>query len=195
MTNNAALISAEFKQSQELLGRFIGDQNNLDLIDSAAKYMSESIISGNKIIACGNGGSHCDASHFAEELTGKFREKRNPIAAIAVSDSAYITCTANDYGYENIFSRFVEALGNSKDCLLAISCSGNSQNVINAIASAKKKGIYTIALTGNDGGFLKDAADICIVVPHIGYADRIQEVHIKIIHIFILLIEKYTQTD
>lgn len=195
MTNNLTLISAEFNQSRDLLDRFVRDQNNLTLIDSAASIMSTSLMNGKKIIACGNGGSHCDAAHFAEELTGKFRKDRKPWAAIAIADSAYLTCAANDYGYENVFSRFVEAMGSPNDCLLAVSCSGNSQNVIHAVNKAKEKGIYTIVLTGNDGGLLKDVADICIVVPHHGFADRIQEVHIKIIHIFILLIEKYTGTD
>ena len=149
-----------------------------------------SIKSGNKIISCGNGGSMADAIHFAEELTGRFRAHRKPIPAIAISDPGYISCVSNDYGYENIFSRFVEAFGKKGDILFAISTSGNSENVLKAVEFAQNNGIKVIALTGKDGGKLGGMADVEIRVPHNGYADRIQEVHIKIIHILILLIEK-----
>lgn len=145
---------------------------------------------GNKVISCGNGGSHCDAMHFAEELSGRYRDERKSLAGIAISDPSHITCTANDYGFNFIFSRFVEGLGNPGDVLLGISTSGNSANVINAVEAAKAKGMKTIVLTGKDGGKLGSMADLEIRVEHFGYADRIQEVHIKVIHILILLIEK-----
>lgn len=145
---------------------------------------------GNKVISCGNGGSHCDAMHFAEELSGRYRDERKSLAGIAISDPSHITCTANDYGFDFIFSRFVEGLGNPGDVLLGISTSGNSANVINAVEAAKAKGMKTIVLTGKDGGKLGSMADLEIRVEHFGYADRIQEVHIKVIHILILLIEK-----
>jgi D-sedoheptulose 7-phosphate isomerase len=141
-------------------------------------------------MSCGNGGSHCDAMHFAEELSGKFREGRPAIAAMALSEVSHITCVGNDYGFDFIFSRAVEALGRKGDVLLAISTSGNSQNILEACKAAKTKGIKIIGLTGKDGGELSKVSDVEIRVPHTGYADRIQEIHIKIIHIFILLIEK-----
>ena len=152
--------------------------------------MSESIDNGGKIISCGNGGSMCDAMHFAEELTGKFREERSPIPAVSISDPSHITCVGNDYGFDAIFSRYVESVGNTGDVLLAISTSGKSTNVIRAAEEANRKGIKVVALTGKDGGELSDLCDIEIRVPHFGYSDRIQEIHIKVIHILILLIEK-----
>lgn len=152
--------------------------------------MSEAIKAGKKIISCGNGGSHCDAMHFAEELSGRFRNDRKALPALSISDPSHITCVGNDYGFEFIFSRYVEALGNQGDVLLAISTSGNSDNVLNAVKAAKNKQMRVIALSGKSGGKLVAQADCSIVVPHDGFADRIQEVHIKIIHILILLIEK-----
>ena len=152
--------------------------------------MTESIENGGKIISCGNGGSMCDAMHFAEELTGKFREERSPIPALSISDPSHITCVGNDYGFDAIFSRYVESVGNTGDVLLAISTSGKSTNVIRAAEEANRKGIKVVALTGKDGGELSDLCDIEIRVPHFGYSDRIQEIHIKVIHILILLIEK-----
>ena len=128
--------------------------------------------------------------HFAEELTGKFREERSPIPAVSISDPSHITCVGNDYGFDAIFSRYVESVGNTGDVLLAISTSGKSTNVIRAAEEANRKGIKVVALTGKDGGELSDLCDIEIRVPHFGYSDRIQEIHIKIIHILILLIEK-----
>ncbi|MCQ2253401.1 MAG: D-sedoheptulose 7-phosphate isomerase [Bacteroidales bacterium] len=184
------LIRNELMQARDVLDRFINDEGNLGKISEAASIMAQSIRDGHKIISCGNGGSMSDASHFAEELTGRYRGDRRPIPAIAISDAPHISCTANDYGYEAIFSRFVEALGCNGDVLLAISTSGNSKNVLNAVEVAKSKGIKVVALTGKTGGRLADVADVEIRVPHNGEADRIQEIHIKIIHIFIYLIEK-----
>jgi D-sedoheptulose 7-phosphate isomerase len=152
--------------------------------------MADAIKANNKIISCGNGGSHCDAMHFAEELSGRYRNERRSMPAIAISDVSHISCVGNDYGFEYIFSRFVEGLGNSGDVLLGISTSGNSANVIRAVEAAKAKGMKIVILSGKDGGKLAGQADVEIIVPHFGYADRIQEVHIKVIHILILLIEK-----
>jgi len=152
--------------------------------------MGNAIKSGGKIISCGNGGSHCDAMHFAEELTGKYRDARKALPAICISDASHISCVGNDYGYEFIFSRYLEALGNKGDVLLGISTSGNSGNVLNALQVARDKGMKTVVLTGNKGGKIGPLADVEIRVPHLGYADRIQEIHIKVIHILILLIEK-----
>ena len=161
-------------------------------IEKAASLISNSIRNGNKVITCGNGGSHCDAMHFAEELTGKFRNERKPFAAIAIADPTHITCVANDYGVDQIFSRYVEGVGNTGDVLLAISTTGNSGNILNAAEAARIKGMSVVALTGKDGGNLAPKCDIALIVPHDGYSDRIQEIHIKIIHILIYLIEKMT---
>jgi D-sedoheptulose 7-phosphate isomerase len=162
-------------------------------IEKAAKWMLEAVNKGGKIISCGNGGSSCDAMHFAEELTGKYREDRKAIPAIAISDPGYLTCVGNDYGFDFAFSRFLEAFGNKGDVLLAISTSGDSGNVLRAANVAKMKGMKVVALTGKNGGKLAENCDLEIRVPHFGYADRIQEVHIKIIHILIFLIEKGIQ--
>jgi len=183
-------IQTEFYQAQKVLNDFIADFSNIQKIEEAAKMMAESINAGGKIISCGNGGSSCDAMHFSEELTGRYRENRKALPAISITESGHITCVGNDYGYEFAFSRYLEALGNKGDVLLAISTSGNSKNVINAINVAKEKGIKIVALTGNNGGKMAGMCDIEIRVPHTGYADRIQEIHIKIIHSLILSIEK-----
>ncbi len=184
------LISAELNQAAEVLQSFLKDEHNLKSIESAAKAIADSIKQGGKVISCGNGGSHCDAMHFAEELTGRYRDNRKAIPAICVSDPSHISCVSNDFGYEFVFSRYLEALGNKGDVLLGISTSGNSANIIRAAQTAKEKGMKVIILSGKDGGKLAPLADIELRVPHFGYADRIQEVHIKIIHILILLIEK-----
>ncbi|STV61973.1 phosphoheptose isomerase 1 [Klebsiella pneumoniae subsp. pneumoniae] len=134
--------------------------------------------------------SHCDAMHFAEELTGRYRENRPGYPAIAISDVSHLSCVSNDFGYEYVFSRYVESVGRAGDVLLGISTSGNSGNVIKAIEAARAQGMKVITLTGKDGGKMAGSADVEIRVPHFGYADRIQEIHIKVIHILIMLIEK-----
>ncbi|MEQ9300367.1 MAG: D-sedoheptulose 7-phosphate isomerase [Cyclobacteriaceae bacterium] len=187
-----AAIRAELQEAQETLHNFLNDPKSIASIANAAQLMSDSILNGGKIISCGNGGSHCDAMHFAEELTGRYRENRQALPAIAISDPSHMSCVGNDYGYEYVFSRYVEGLGQSGDVLLVISTSGNSKNVLNAVAAAKKKGMKTIALTGNSGGQLAEIVDVEIRVPHTGYADRIQEIHIKVIHSLIMLIERLT---
>ena len=183
-------ILKELNEAKNVIDKFINDDAIINAIEESAKIMTESIDNGGKIISCGNGGSMCDAMHFAEELTGKFREERSPIPAVSISDPSHITCVGNDYGFDAIFSRYVESVGNTGDVLLAISTSGKSTNVIRAAEEANKKGIKVVALTGKDGGELSDLCDIEIRVPHFGYSDRIQEIHIKVIHILILLIEK-----
>lgn len=141
------------------------------------------------MISCGNGGSHCDAMHFAEELSGRYRDDRPALAAMAISDVSHITCVGNDYGFDHIFSRHVEGFGREGDVLLGISTSGNSKNILKAIEVAKARGVKVIALLGKDGGKMKGMADVEIIVPHFGYADRIQEIHIKVIHMLIHLVE------
>lgn len=189
---NSALIVQELKEAQKVLNAFLEDEKNIEAIDFAGKIMADAIKDGGKIFSCGNGGSHCDAMHFAEELTGRYRENRKALPAIAIADTSHITCTANDYGFDFIYSRFLEGLGNKGDVLLAISTSGNSKNILRAAEMAKQKNIKVIALTGKNGGELADLADVEIRVGHNGYADRIQEIHIKVIHILINLIEKQT---
>ncbi len=186
----STIILAELNEAATVLQSFLHDGNNILKIEEAATAIGNSIKSGGKVISCGNGGSHCDAMHFAEELTGRYRENRKALPAICISDPSHISCVSNDFGFEFVFSRYVEGLGNNGDVLLGISTSGNSANIINAVAAAKEKGMKTIVLTGKDGGKLAPMADIEIRVPHVGYADRIQEIHIKVIHILMLLIER-----
>ncbi len=184
------LIKQELVSAQSVLADFINDPANITSIEAAAKLIADSLRQGGKVMSCGNGGSHCDAMHFAEELTGRYREDRPGYAGIAISDPSHLSCVSNDYGYEFVFSRYLEAVGRTGDVMLGISTSGNSKNIITAIDAAKKKDIKVVALTGKDGGKMAGLADVEIRVPHFGYADRIQEVHIKVIHILIMLIEK-----
>lgn len=174
-----------FKDAQQTLSAFLSDTQNFEKIESAIDKIVDSFQKNGKIIACGNGGSHCDAMHFAEELTGRYRNNRKALPAIAISDSSHITCVGNDYGYDFIFSRFIEAHGRAGDILLGISTSGNSPNVINALQKARELGMFTIALTGKDGGKIKELCDIEIRAPKSEYADRAQEIHIKVIHALI----------
>jgi D-sedoheptulose 7-phosphate isomerase len=183
-------ILAELTQAQQVLNNFLSDNTNIAAIERAADTMAEAIKGGGKILSCGNGGSMCDAMHFAEELTGRYRDNRKAIPAISISDVSHMSCVGNDYGYDFVFSRYLEALGNAGDVLLAISTSGNSGNVLKAAETAKAKGMQVIGLTGKDGGKLAPLCDVEIRVPHFGYADRVQEIHIKVIHIFILLLEQ-----
>ena len=187
---NKDIILKELTQARDALNDFMNQPDCTVSIENAANLIVDAIHNGGKIISCGNGGSMCDAMHFAEELTGRYRENRKPIPALAISDSSHLSCVSNDFGYDQVFSRYVEALGKKGDVLLAISSSGNSKNVIEAIGTAKKNGMKTIVLTGKGGVRMAEIADIVINVPHHGFADRIQEIHIKVIHILILLIEK-----
>ncbi|MDB9786622.1 D-sedoheptulose 7-phosphate isomerase [Bacteriovoracaceae bacterium] len=176
-------------EARETLSRFLDDQKQLDGLSKAIDLLAFTYKNEKKVISCGNGGSNCDSMHFAEELTGRYCKNRRPLPAISISDSAHLTCVANDYGYDYVFSRTVEALGTNDDVLLAISTSGNSKNVLNATKVAKSKGMKTIGLLGKDGGELKSFVDIAIIVPEMK-TERIQEIHIKIIHILIEGIER-----
>jgi len=184
------IISQELREAQTVLETFLNDPVQIEKIEKAASLMADAISNNHKIISCGNGGSHCDAMHFAEELTGRYRDDRRSLPAIAISDVSHLSCVSNDFGFEFVFSRFVEGLGQSGDVLLGLSTSGNSANIIRAVEAAKAKGMKVVILSGKDGGKLAGQADVEIRVPHFGYADRIQEIHIKVIHIFMLLIEK-----
>lgn len=189
------IIRHELTEAQSVLDTFITNPDNLSAIEQAAILMADALKSGRKIISCGNGGSHCDAMHFAEELSGRYRDDRRSLAAIAISDVSHLSCVSNDYGFEFVFSRFIEGLGNEGDVLLGLSTSGNSANIIRAVEAARTKGMKVVLLTGKDGGKLANKADVEIRVPHFGYADRIQEIHIKVIHLFILLIERQLFTS
>lgn len=184
------LVQAELAEARTVLDQFLADERNLTCIAEAAELIAASLKNGGKVLTCGNGGSLCDAQHFAEELSGRYRQDRPALAAIALTEASHMTCVANDYGFEFVFSRFVQALGRRGDVLLAISTSGNSPNILNAAEAARAAGMKVVSLTGKNGGKLADLSDIEIRVPHFGFADRIQEVHIKAIHIMILLIEK-----
>lgn len=182
-------ILSELEEARTVLETFINDKNNLKLIQDAALLIAKSFKNGGKVISCGNGGSHCDAMHFAEELTGRYRENRPAYPAIAISDVSHLSCVSNDFGYDYVFSRYIEGVGQKGDVLFGLSTSGNSKNVLNAIKAAKEKGMKVIAMTGKDGGQMAGLADVEIRVPHFRYADRIQEIHIKVIHILMMLIE------
>ena len=179
----------QFKEAQQVLQAF-STASYLEQVVAAAQEMAKTLRQGGKILSCGNGGSACDAMHFAEELSGRFRKDRPALAALSLTDSSHMSCVANDYGFEKVFSRAVEAIGKENDLLLAISTSGRSPNILAALKAAKKKKMTCIALSAGDGNKLKSLTDIKILVPYSGYSDRIQEIHIKIIHTFVHLIEK-----
>lgn len=184
-----SIIENNFTEAGKLLQEFVSDKKNIDSVEKAGQAMLAAIKSGNKIISCGNGGSMCDAMHFAEELSGRFRDDRKALAAVSISDPSHISCVANDLGFEQVFSRYIEALGNKGDVLLAISTSGNSTNILNALKAAKEKGMIVVGLTGKDGGKMAGLCDVEIRAPHSKYADRAQEIHIKVIHSLIQYIE------
>ncbi|CEN32014.1 Phosphoheptose isomerase [Candidatus Westeberhardia cardiocondylae] len=184
------LICDEFRKSLYVSESFFNKEKNFQYINNAVKLISHSFKNGGKVISCGNGGSHCDAMHFSEELIGRYRDRRASYPALVISDPSCITCIGNDFGYEFVFSRYIQAVGNCNDILVCFSTSGNSINIIKAIEIARLKNMKVISFTGNMGGKIADLSDIDFCVPYCGYSDRIQEVHIKIIHILVLLIEK-----
>ncbi|MEG0796521.1 MAG: D-sedoheptulose 7-phosphate isomerase [Odoribacter sp.] len=184
------LIKNSFQDAQRVLDGFVANERNLDKVEEAGKLLVEMFRNGGTVFSCGNGGSLCDAMHFAEELTGRFRKDRAALPAIAIVDASHLTCVSNDMGFEQVFSRYLEALGKPGDVLLAISTSGNSDNILRAINTARAKKMKVIGLIGKTGGKMKELCDVAIVVPWMEYSDRIQEIHIKIIHILIEYIEK-----
>ncbi|MCF8429194.1 MAG: D-sedoheptulose 7-phosphate isomerase [Bacteroidia bacterium] len=183
-------IKQHFEEANTILTQFLSNDKNFDAIEKAGQLMVDSIKTDGKIISCGNGGSMCDAMHFAEELTGKYRNDRPAIGAISMSDVSHMACVGNDYGYDFVFSRYLEAVGRKGDVLLAISSSGNSVNVLKAMEVAKQKGIKIVGLTGKDGGKMASLCDVEIRAPFSKYADRAQEIHIKVIHSLIDFIER-----
>lgn len=169
---------------------FLKRPESLQFIRDAADLCVDRLRQGNKILIAGNGGSLCDAMHFAEELTGFFRKHRPALPAIALSDPGHLTCVGNDMGYEEVFARSVEALGQSGDILVVLTTSGNSPNLIKAVSMAKSKGMATVAFLGKTGGKLKEVCDLEWIVEGFAYSDRIQEAHMAAIHIIIEMIEK-----
>ena len=184
-------IRQHFEDAQQVLHDFLEQGAHLDALEQAGDLMVQAIKGGGKVISCGNGGSMCDAMHFAEELTGRYRDDRRALPAVSISDPSHLTCVGNDYGFDAVFARYVQAMGQSGDVLLAISTSGNSPNVIKAAEAAREQGLSVIGLTGKNGGALAGLCHAEIRVPWHGHAGRIQEVHIKCIHALIDHIEAH----
>lgn len=190
MTTTKQVITGTLTEARDYLDRFLSDDNTLNVISESAAVLIATLRSGSAIYSCGNGGSMSDAMHFAEELTGRYRDNRPGLAATAISDPGHISCVANDFGYEHVFSRYLQARGRAGDCLFAISTSGSSKNVIRAAAYARDNDMQVISLTGAPGSALGALATVDISAGASRYADRVQEVHIKVIHILIELIER-----
>lgn len=165
--------------------------DSLDFIEKAALQIATSFKMGHKLLIAGNGGSLCDAMHFAEELTGQFRQKRPALAAIALSDPGHMSCVGNDMGFDSVFARGVEALGHPGDIFIALTTSGNSSNLLKAIVQAKEQGLFTIAFLGKTGGQMKRLADLEWIVDGFSFSDRVQEAHMAAIHIIIEMVEQH----
>ena len=189
MKSTEELWLNSLNESQKVLNAFVNDPKQLELCHKFTELVASTIKNGGNLFTCGNGGSHCDAMHFAEEWTGRFRETRDPVGALALGDAAHSTCVGNDFGFDHIFERQLRGLGRKGDLLIVLSTSGNSQNVVLAVEAAKKKSITTVGLLGREGGKLKSLVDLAIVIPA-QTSDRIQEMHIKIIHNVIEATEK-----
>jgi D-sedoheptulose 7-phosphate isomerase len=185
----SGLIRSALDEAASGLERLRQDAAALTAIEAAGALLAQAFIAGNRAYSCGNGGSMCDAMHFAEELTGRFRRDRRPLAALAISDPGHMTCVANDFGYEQIFARFVQAQGRAGDVLVAISTSGTSANVLAAAEAARALSMPVIALTGRPDSPLSRLAQVEVCTPAGRFADRVQELHIKVIHVLIELVE------
>lgn len=170
--------------------QFLKEEGSITFIELASEWIAECFDRGNKLLIAGNGGSLCDAMHFAEEMTGVFREKRRPLPAIALSCPGHLTCTGNDLGFNEVFARAVEAIGKPDDLFIGLTTSGNSANLLEAFRRAKQHGLKSIAFLGKTGGLLKGMADLEWIVPGFAYSDRIQEAHMTAIHILIQMVEK-----
>ncbi len=185
-----ANVLAALNDARDALDALISNEKTIEAVVAAADLMADAVEGDGKVMSCGNGGSLCDAMHFAEEMTGRYRSNRRPYAALAISDASHMACVGNDYGYEEVFSRYVEAHGRKGDVLLAITTSGTSRNIVKAAEVARRKGVKVVALTGRDETPITELADVSIVTPAGRWADRVQELHIKCIHILIELIER-----
>lgn len=186
----ANIVRSNLEEAQAALKNLLADQKTIDAIAAAGDLLVQTFKAGGRAFSCGNGGSMCDAMHFAEELSGRYRLDRPALPAVSISDVGHITCVANDYGYEFVFSRYLEAHAKKGDVLLAISTSGKSKNVLKAVEAAKKIGMKVIGLLGKPDTPLAQVSDIIIATPGGQFADRVQELHIKVIHNLIELVER-----
>ncbi len=184
------IVKNTLNEASAALDAFLKNDLAISAVSNAGKALVECFFAGGRVFSCGNGGSMCDAMHFAEELSGRYRLDRKALPASAISDPGHMSCVGNDYGYSKIFSRFLEAHSKKGDILLAISTSGNSENVVAAAGYAREHDIKVIGLTGRKDSSLGKIADIEICTPAAAYADRVQELHIKVIHILIELVER-----
>lgn len=183
-------VRASFEEARATLDAFLADPSLIEAVGAFATLCQATLAGGGRLLSCGNGGSMCDAMHFAEEWTGRFQGDRSALPALAFSDPSQLTCIANDFGYDEVFARSLQAHGRAGDLLVCLSTSGNSPNTIRALEEARRMGIQSVAILGKDGGKMRDLADLAIVVPHAVTSDRIQEVHIKILHIAIETVER-----
>lgn len=188
------VVTRALTEARGVLDSFITNPAAIDTIEALAVLLHQRFASGHKVMICGNGGSACDAAHFAEELTGRFRKDRMPLPAIACTDVGHITCTANDYGFEQVFSRWVEALGRPGDVLIALSTSGNSPNVQSAVVAARARGMTTVSLLGRGGGKVKGMCDHELIVPG-EHSDRIQELHMLVLHVLVEAVESMMPSE
>lgn len=187
-------IETAFGNAQKALREFIEERENLERLSALTDVLVELFDKGKKVLICGNGGSHCDALHFAEEFTGRYRKDRDALPVLALGEASHVTCVGNDYGFDEIFSRGVQAFGQSGDLLIGISTSGNSKNVLKAIEMAKSKGMKTVALLGKSGGEIRGKTDFEWIMPG-ETSDRIQEIHMCLLHILIEAVERQVFPD
>ena len=184
-------IEAALREAQAALADLLANRTALDNIGRASSVLINCLENGGRVFSCGNGGSMCDAMHFAEELTGRFRKDRQAFAATAISDPSHISCVGNDYGYDEIFSRYLEAHARKGDVLVALSTSGSSRNVVRAVEACNARGGTSISLVGKPSSALEAISSVCIVTPGGSFADRVQELNIKVLHILIELVERH----
>ena len=187
---SVSIVRATLLAAREALDDLLSSEPQLERIHRASEILCAALGNGGRVFSCGNGGSMCDAMHFAEEMTGRFRKNRPGLAAIAIADASHMSCVANDFGYDSVFSRYLESHGRRDDVLLAISTSGKSPSVVNAAKAARALGMKVIALTGRSPSPLESDVDVCVCCSSGPYADRAQELHIKVIHILIELVER-----
>jgi D-sedoheptulose 7-phosphate isomerase len=184
-------INASLAEAQQSLEALLANDAALQSIERAAALLIDVFERKGRVYSCGNGGSMCDAMHFAEELTGRYRLDRAALGATAISDAGHLTCVGNDHGYEQVFSRYIEGHGRAGDCLVALSTSGTSKNIIRAAQTARELGMHVIVLSGKQAELLSSLSDVYICTPGGAFADRVQELHIKVLHILIELIERH----
>lgn len=184
------VVLEHLTEARSALEAAMADEAFLEAVEAGARMLAECLKGGGRVISCGNGGSMCDAMHFAEELSGRYRDDRPSYGAVSISDPSHLTCVGNDYGFEHVFSRYVEGVGRPGDVLVGLSTSGSSRNVVLAAEAARAKGMKILVLTGRRESELGGLADVEVVVEAGKYADRVQEIHIKVVHILIDLVER-----